>query len=83
MSRKPKQTKVVHKKLGNYWGWAYIDENKIEIDERLHGYRYLLYMLHEHFHLRHPDWSETKIKKESSATAQFLWKAKFRWIDLG
>lgn len=76
--------KVEHRKLGreNAWGLAWIEENKISIDQSLHGYRYLLYLLHEHFHLKHPDWSETKVKKESSLTARFLWKMGFRWVEL-
>jgi hypothetical protein len=76
--------RVIHKKLGKEqaYGIAYTDENKLEIDERLQGYRYLLYLLHEHFHLKHPDWSETKVRKESSKTARFLWKMNFRWVDL-
>lgn len=84
MSNPHKHTKVVHRKLGKEqaWGLAHIGKNKIEVDERLDTYRYLLYMLHEHFHIRHPEWSETKIKKESGATAKFLWQNNFRWCDL-
>lgn len=74
---------IVHRKLGKEraLGLAYTDENRMEIDSRLKGYRYLLYMLHEHFHLKHPDWSETKVRKESSKTAMFLWEAGFRKVD--
>jgi hypothetical protein len=79
-----REHKVSYKKLGQQqcWGIAYIGENKLTVDERLQGYRLLLYLLHEHFHLKHPDWSETKIRKESSLTARFLWQQKFRWVDL-
>jgi hypothetical protein len=75
--------KVVHRKLGKEqaYGIAYPEENTMEIDARLKGYRYLLYLLHEHFHLKHPDWSETKVLKESSKTAKFLWQMNFRWVD--
>jgi hypothetical protein len=75
---------VVHRKLGKEqaYGIAYTDENKMEIDERLRGYRYLLYLLHEHFHLKHPDWSESKVRKESSKTARFLWQMGFRLVEL-
>lgn len=74
---------IVHRKLGKEraYGIAYTDENKMEIDPRLKGYRYLLYLLHEHFHLKHPDWSETKVRKESSKTAMFLWGLGFRKVD--
>lgn len=83
MPSKKKIHKVVHRKLGKEkaWGLADIENNTIEIDERLTGYRYLLYSLHEHYHLKHPDWSETKVKKESSKTARFLWDLGFRWVD--
>lgn len=75
--------KIVHRKLGKEraYGIAYTEENKMEIDPRLKGYRYLLYLLHEHFHLKHPDWSETKVRKESSKTARFLWDLGFRKVD--
>lgn len=84
MARKRKDTLVIHRKLGKerVWGWAHIGENKIELDESLSGYRYSLYALHEHFHLRHPEWSETKVKKEASATAKFMKQIGFRWVDL-
>lgn len=74
---------IVHRKLGKEraYGIAYTEENKMEIDPRLKGYRYLLYLLHEHFHLKHPDWSETKVRKESSKTAMFLWGLGFRKVD--
>ena len=75
---------VEHRKLGrdNAYGIAWMNENKISIDSRITGYRYMLYLLHEHFHLKHPDWSETKVKKESSKTARFLWQMGFRWTEL-
>ena len=73
---------VVHRKLGREQAWGLASGNAIEIDERLNTYRYLLYMLHEHFHIKHPDWSETKVRKESSLTARFLWQNNFRWVDL-
>jgi hypothetical protein len=75
---------VVHRKLGKEraYGIAYTDDNKLEIDSRLHGYRYMLYLLHEHFHLKHPDWSETKVSKESSKTARFMWQMGFRFVEL-
>ena len=75
---------VTHRKLGRERavGLAYKGQNKIEIDERLKTYRYLLTMLHEHFHIRHPEWTETKVLKESSFTARFLWENNFRWVDL-
>jgi hypothetical protein len=78
------KTKVVIRPLGKEraWGLAHIGENLIEIDPKIKGYRFLLYLLHEHFHLKHPDWSETKVVKESRKTARFLWDNGFRKTDL-
>lgn len=78
------KTKVVIRKLGQHraWGLAHLKKNKIEIDPKITGYRFLLYMLHEHFHIKHPEWSESRIEKESSKTARFLWDNGFRWVDL-
>jgi hypothetical protein len=75
---------VVHRKLGKEraYGIAYTEENTMEIDERLRGYRYMLYLLHEHFHLKHPDWSESKVIKESRKTARFMWQMGFRYVEL-
>lgn len=80
-----KDHKVIIRKLGREkaWGLANTDGNTIELDSSLKGYRYLLYLLHEHFHLKHPDWSETKVIKESRLTARFLWLNGFRWVDVG
>ena len=78
-----KQTKVSLKKLGKerVWGLAHIGDNKIDLDIRLKGYRFLLYLLHEFMHLRNPEWSETKVRKESSKMAMFLWQQNFRKIE--
>jgi hypothetical protein len=75
---------VVHRKLGKEraYGIAYTEENTMEIDIRLKGYRYMLYLLHEHFHLKHPDWSESKVVKESRKTARFMWQMGFRYVEL-
>jgi hypothetical protein len=75
---------VVHRKLGKEraYGIAYTEENTMEIDIRLKGYRYMLYLLHEHFHLKHPDWSESKVIKESRKTARFMWQMGFRYVEL-
>lgn len=76
--------KVEHRKLGKEraWGLAHLDENKISIDPKLTGYRYLLILIHEHLHLCYPDWSETKVHKQASKTARFLWQMGFRYTEL-
>jgi len=38
-------------------------------------------LLHEFMHIRHPEWSETKVRKESSKMAILLWKQNFRKIE--
>jgi hypothetical protein len=75
--------RIKYRKLGKekVWGLAHLGENLIEIDERLKGYRLLLYLLHEFMHIRHPEWSETKVRKESSKMAKFIWNQQFRKIE--
>lgn len=84
MTQKKNPHKVIHRKLGKEraYGLAHTDSNLIELEVTLTGYRYLLYALHEHFHLKHPEWSETKVRQESSKTARFLWQIGFRLVEL-
>lgn len=79
-----KNSKVIHRKLGKHkaWGLASDQLRTIELDVRLKGYRHLLYLLHEHYHVQHPEWSETKVRKESSATAKLMWSQHYRRVDL-
>ena len=76
-------TKVIHKKLGKHkvWGYACEANNTIELDTRLKGYRHLLYLVHEHLHILNPTWSETKVRKQSSAMARLLWAQHYRRVD--
>jgi hypothetical protein len=84
MTQKKNPHKVIHRKLGKEraYGLAHTDDNLMELDERLKGYRYMLYALHEHFHLKHPKWSETKVRQECSKTARFMWNLGFRKVDI-
>jgi len=77
----PKDVKIIHRKLGRekVWGWAHSD-GVIELDERLKGYKYLLYLIHEYMHLRHPEWSERKVRSESTKMARVIWRMKNRII---
>jgi hypothetical protein len=79
---KPK-TKIVHRKLGRErsWGLAEPAIDKIQLDSRLKGYRYLLYAIHEKLHIMFPMWSETKIHKQASVLARFVWHLKFRKVE--
>ena len=85
--RKQKKIRVVYRKLGKHstiahitCGLAYPGERLIEIDERLVGYSLFLTLIHEYLHVRFPDWSETRITKESSQLAKLLWKEGYRKV---
>ena len=84
MPRTYKKPKVIYRPLGKERAYGLDDfaNNTIELDTRLEGYRHLLYILHEFYHIKHPDWSETKVSKESSKTARFLWDNNFRWVEV-
>lgn len=75
--------KVVHRKLGKEkaYGLAYAEKNKIEIDPRQRPKTLLDTYIHEYFHIRFPEWSETKVKREARALTKFLWNLKYRQIN--
>lgn len=76
--------KVITRKLGKERAWGLADSgNKtVELDSSLKGYRRLLYLIHEHLHVMHPDWSETKVKKTASNHARYIWADGFRRVEL-
>lgn len=73
------EVKIIHRKLGREkaYGLAHSD-GIIELDDRLKGYKYLLYLIHEYMHLRYPDWSEKKVRSESTKMARVIWKMRHR-----
>jgi hypothetical protein len=75
--------KVIHRKLGKERavGLAHTDRNLIEIDPRQKPKNLLDTYIHEFIHIRFPDWSENKVKKEAKALTKFLWDLKYRKID--
>lgn len=76
--------KIVIRKLGREkaLGQAYTDKNLIEIDPRHKNAKSLFDTeIHEFLHIRNPDWSETKIKKETKALRDFLWKLNYRKVN--
>ncbi len=75
--------KIVHRKLGKEkaYGIAYAEKNKIEIDPRQRPKTLLDTYIHEFFHIRFPDWSETKIRREARSLTKFLWSLKYRQIN--
>jgi len=71
-------TKVIYKKLRKYWGWAYIDQNKIELYNKLRGKRHLNVLIHEKLHLLFPNLSERDINSLAKEMADLLWKDGYR-----
>lgn len=84
VAKKQKPIKVIHNKLGRERAWGFVEDgsNIINLDSRLQGYRYVLYLLHEALHVIEPTWSETRVRKESSRLAKLLWENNIRWVDL-
>jgi hypothetical protein len=74
---------VVTRKLGREkaYGLADIENKVIEIDPRQKPKSLLDTELHEFFHIRHPEWSETKVRREATAAAKFLWGLKYRKVN--
>lgn len=79
-----KRTKVIHRKLGREQalGIAHIGKNKIELDERLKGKKYIEILIHEKIHLQNPEWSESKVNKHAIELTKVLWSNGIRWVDL-
>jgi hypothetical protein len=77
------KVKVTHRKLGQdrVHGWAHLGLNHIELDSRLKGRRHLLYLVHEMLHLLNPDWSESKVVKQSRELTKLLWEQNYRRIE--
>jgi hypothetical protein len=75
--------KVVRRKLGKEKadGLAHIDDNTIEIDERLKGKYRLEITIHEALHILYPTDSETAIIRKSKRLTNVLWKQGYRLIE--
>lgn len=79
-----KLPKVVTRKLGREraMGQAHIEKNLIEIDPRHKTAKSLFDTeIHEFLHIRNPEWSETKVRKEAKILRDFLWKLNYRKIN--
>lgn len=71
--------KITYRKLGRERAYGLAHPNDtIELDTRLKPYQLVLYSIHEWLHLENPTWSETKVKRESSKLAKYLYKNGFR-----
>jgi hypothetical protein len=75
--------RIITRKLGREkaYGLAHIEEKVIEIDPRQKPKTLLDTELHEFFHIRHPEWSESKVCREARAATKFLWSLKYRKIN--
>jgi hypothetical protein len=73
-------TKVVYKRLRRYWGWAHIEQDKIELYNGLKGKHHLNIIIHEKLHLLFPDHEERAIRKMAKEMANMLWKDGYRKI---
>lgn len=71
-------TKVLYKKLRKVWGYAYIDENKIELYHNLKGKKHLEILIHEKLHIMFPDLEEQAIKRHSRDLCNVLWNDGYR-----
>lgn len=74
------KTKVVYKRLRNYWGYALIDENKIELCQGLRGKKHLEILLHEKVHLFFPDLEERAVLRIGKDMSELLWKEGYRQL---
>lgn len=79
-----KKTKVVYKRLRTAWGYALINENKIELFQGLKKKKYakkhLEVIIHEKLHLMFPMLDEWAITEQAKELSDFLWDNKYRQI---
>lgn len=73
-------TKVVYKKLRTAWGYAYLNQNKIELHNKMKGKKHLEILLHEKLHLLFPDLDETAVKRYGKDMCEMIWKQGYRMI---
>lgn len=71
------KTKVEYRKLRTAWGYAYINQNKIALWDKLKHKKYakkhLEILIHEKLHLMFPDLSEEVINQHGKEMSGFLW----------
>ena len=78
-----KSFKVIESKLKRHkaYGLAHLDDNTIEIDERLEGRKKLEIIIHECLHLLNTEWEEDKVVEQSKRICVTLWKLNYRQVD--
>lgn len=70
------------KKLSTAWGWAYIEDNLIQLDPRMDEKTLLEVAAHEVGHIVLPDASEEDIDALGKQIANVLWRIGFRREDV-
>lgn len=79
-----RKVKVEFKPLGydakqhKIMGWAFLDENRIELDNSLKGKELLIFAAHEICHLLFWDCPEYQIEKAGVTLGNTLWDLGFR-----
>lgn len=79
-----KRIRVKYAKLGRAqaWGLADIENNCVELDDRLKGKKHLEILTHELVHILLPRASEQFVEHVSINLTNILWKEGYRRIDL-
>ncbi len=72
------KTKVEYRKLRTAWGYAYINQNKIVLYDKLKGKKHLEIILHEKLHILFPDMDEDAVVRNSRAICDLLWSEGYR-----
>lgn len=75
---KLRRIKVRERKLRKYLGYAYLNEDTVEIDPNQTPRQYLDTLIHEILHILYPEDSETKISRNASTITHHIWKKNYR-----
>lgn len=78
-----RKIKVEYTKLGKnrVWGYALLDKNTVQIDERVDGKKHLEILIHECLHILLPELSEEAIVNKSVVLTNTLWNEHYRKVD--
>ena len=76
-----KRIKVIYRRLKKVWGYAVMNTDTIEVDDRAKGKKHLEIMIHEMSHLLWPDESEEAIERKSIIMTNTLWHEGYRRVD--
>lgn len=85
---KRNRVKVEYKSLGTdskkrkICGWAYINDNRIEIEKKSNAKEIICYIVHECAHLAAPDLTEPEILRLERVIALTLWEEGYRKVIL-